>query len=198
MVVKSLADLFLDSPVYNAHGTAADILWAGVPLVTLPQTKMAARYLASLSLALTLPCLSSTSTSSLSPALSRTRCCPQLTLMAARVALSMVTAVGCPEMSTSSFEEYEQLAYTLATTPPLLEALRLKLNRNVVSSDILGHDGGGSGGSSSSSAGGSWSNRAGSGSVAAHSTARGKRADRAPLFVMAKWIRQFEHSMQRL
>ena len=30
----SLADLFLDSLPYNAHTTASDALWAGVPLLT--------------------------------------------------------------------------------------------------------------------------------------------------------------------
>ncbi len=30
----SLADLFLDSLPYNAHTTASDALWAGVPLIT--------------------------------------------------------------------------------------------------------------------------------------------------------------------
>jgi predicted O-linked N-acetylglucosamine transferase (SPINDLY family) len=29
-----LADLFLDTPNYNAHATAADALWAGVPVLT--------------------------------------------------------------------------------------------------------------------------------------------------------------------
>ena len=30
-----LADLFLDTPNYNAHATAADALWAGLPILTL-------------------------------------------------------------------------------------------------------------------------------------------------------------------
>lgn len=29
-----LADIFLDTPIYNAHTTASDALWAGVPVVT--------------------------------------------------------------------------------------------------------------------------------------------------------------------
>ncbi len=37
---KSSADLFLDTDMYNAHSTAADVLFAGVPMVTLAGTRM--------------------------------------------------------------------------------------------------------------------------------------------------------------
>jgi protein O-GlcNAc transferase len=43
-----LADLFLDSLPYNAHTTASDALWAGVPLLTLRGTSFAGRVAASL------------------------------------------------------------------------------------------------------------------------------------------------------
>mmetsp|Transcript_64394 Transcript_64394/g.158462 ORF Transcript_64394/g.158462 Transcript_64394/m.158462 type:complete len:654 (+) Transcript_64394:101-2062(+) len=36
---KGLADLFLDTPEYNAHGTATEVLAAGVPVLTLPGSK---------------------------------------------------------------------------------------------------------------------------------------------------------------
>lgn len=49
MVTKGLADVFLDSPLYNAHATAMDMLWARVPLVTTPLEKMASRVGASIS-----------------------------------------------------------------------------------------------------------------------------------------------------
>ena len=42
------ADLFLDTFRYNAHTTASDALWAGVPLVTLAGKGFAARVAASL------------------------------------------------------------------------------------------------------------------------------------------------------
>ncbi len=37
------ADLFLDTPIYNAHTTGSDALWAGVPLLTLRGQTFAAR-----------------------------------------------------------------------------------------------------------------------------------------------------------
>jgi predicted O-linked N-acetylglucosamine transferase (SPINDLY family) len=37
------ADLFLDTPIYNAHTTGSDALWAGVPLLTLQGQTFAAR-----------------------------------------------------------------------------------------------------------------------------------------------------------
>ena len=39
----ALADIFLDTSPFNACGTAADTLWAGVPVVTCPAKGMAAR-----------------------------------------------------------------------------------------------------------------------------------------------------------
>jgi predicted O-linked N-acetylglucosamine transferase (SPINDLY family) len=43
-----LADLFLDTPGYNAHTTASDALWAGLPVVTCAGTTFAGRVAASL------------------------------------------------------------------------------------------------------------------------------------------------------
>lgn len=43
-----VADLFLDTFNYNAHTTASDALWAGLPLLTLPGKQFAARVGASL------------------------------------------------------------------------------------------------------------------------------------------------------
>jgi predicted O-linked N-acetylglucosamine transferase (SPINDLY family) len=34
-----ICDLFLDTPECNAHTTAADVLWSGTPLLTLPRYK---------------------------------------------------------------------------------------------------------------------------------------------------------------
>ncbi|XP_038698226.1 probable UDP-N-acetylglucosamine--peptide N-acetylglucosaminyltransferase SEC isoform X2 [Tripterygium wilfordii] len=48
---SALADLFLDTPLCNAHTTGTDVLWAGLPIVTLPLEKMATRVAGSLCLA---------------------------------------------------------------------------------------------------------------------------------------------------
>jgi predicted O-linked N-acetylglucosamine transferase (SPINDLY family) len=50
-----LADLFLDTRTYNAHSTAVDALWAGVPLLTVPGDGFAGRVGASLLHAVRLP-----------------------------------------------------------------------------------------------------------------------------------------------
>jgi predicted O-linked N-acetylglucosamine transferase (SPINDLY family) len=50
-----LADLVLDSLPYNAHTTAADVLWTGVPILTLRGTTWPGRVAASLLAAISLP-----------------------------------------------------------------------------------------------------------------------------------------------
>jgi protein O-GlcNAc transferase len=50
-----LADLFLDTLPYNAHATASDALWAGVPIVTVAGNAFAGRVGASLLTAVGLP-----------------------------------------------------------------------------------------------------------------------------------------------
>ncbi len=50
-----MADLFLDTLPYNAHTTASDALWAGLPVLTFPGESFASRVAASLLNALHLP-----------------------------------------------------------------------------------------------------------------------------------------------
>jgi predicted O-linked N-acetylglucosamine transferase (SPINDLY family) len=57
----ALADLFLDTLPYNAHTTAADALWAGVPVLTCLGATFAGRVAASLLYSLDLPELVATS-----------------------------------------------------------------------------------------------------------------------------------------
>jgi predicted O-linked N-acetylglucosamine transferase (SPINDLY family) len=52
---QSLADLFLDTLPYNAHTTASDALWVGLPIVTVPGSTFAGRVAASLLQAAGLP-----------------------------------------------------------------------------------------------------------------------------------------------
>jgi predicted O-linked N-acetylglucosamine transferase (SPINDLY family) len=49
------ADLFLDTSPYNAHTTASDALWAGLPVLTLMGQSFASRVAASLLNAIGLP-----------------------------------------------------------------------------------------------------------------------------------------------
>ena len=83
------ADLFLDTLPCNAHTTASDALWAGLPVLT---------------------CSGDT--------------------FAGRVAGSLLTAVGMPELVTASLQQYEQTALDLARDPQRRLALRQKLARN--------------------------------------------------------------------
>ena len=45
---KGVCDLFLDTPLFNAHTTAKDALWSGVPVLTVAGEGMASRVAASL------------------------------------------------------------------------------------------------------------------------------------------------------
>jgi protein O-GlcNAc transferase len=83
------ADLFLDTFNVNAHTTASDALWAGLPVVT----RLGESF-------------------------------------AARVAGSLLHAIGMPELVTETAEAYEQLALELATDPARLAAIKTKLAAN--------------------------------------------------------------------
>jgi predicted O-linked N-acetylglucosamine transferase (SPINDLY family) len=81
-----LADLFLDTLPCNAHTTASDALWSGVPIVTCAGRSFPAR-----------------------------------------VAGSLLRAVGLRQLITQSLEEYEALALALARDRETLSALRAQL-----------------------------------------------------------------------
>jgi predicted O-linked N-acetylglucosamine transferase (SPINDLY family) len=81
-----VADLFLDTPIYNAHTTASDALWAGLPVLT----RLGESF-------------------------------------AARVAGSLLNAIGLPELITRTDAEYEAKALELARDPRRLGELREKL-----------------------------------------------------------------------
>ena len=87
---QKLAGLFLDTFPYNAHTTASDALWSGLPVVTRIGNSFASR-----------------------------------------VAASLLTAVGLPELITHTIEEYESLVISLANNPERLSALRRKLKDNI-------------------------------------------------------------------
>ncbi len=91
-----VADLFLDTLPYNAHTTASDALWAGLPVLT---------------------CMGES--------------------FASRVAASLLNAIHLPELITSSQEEYEVVAITLATNPEMLAKLKLKLEQNRLTTPLF-------------------------------------------------------------
>jgi predicted O-linked N-acetylglucosamine transferase (SPINDLY family) len=83
------ADLFLDTFAVNAHTTASDALWGGLPVLT-----MAGRQ------------------------------------FAARVGASLLTAIGLPDLITSSEAEYEAKAIELALSPDRLALAKKRLDEN--------------------------------------------------------------------
>lgn len=80
------ADLFLDTWPCNAHTTASESLWAGVPVLTVPGPTYASR-----------------------------------------VAASLVTACGLPQLACADAEAYVQQATQLASSPAELTALKAHL-----------------------------------------------------------------------
>jgi predicted O-linked N-acetylglucosamine transferase (SPINDLY family) len=94
-----LADLFLDTLPVNAHTTASDALWAGLPVLTSPGSGFAAR-----------------------------------------VAASLLYAVGLPELVAGDLVRYEELAVELAGNPGRLRAIRELLARNVTDAALFDTD----------------------------------------------------------
>ncbi len=90
------ADLFIDTFHCNAHTTASDALWAGVPVLTL-----------------------------------------QGETFAARVASSLLHAVGLPELVATTPAEYETRAVQLATEPHVLADLRARLAKAGAASPLF-------------------------------------------------------------
>jgi predicted O-linked N-acetylglucosamine transferase (SPINDLY family) len=84
-----LADLFVDTFAFNAHTTATEALWAGLPVVT----KMGQGF-------------------------------------SARVAGSLLNAVGLPELVTETEKDYEALILELATNSKKLAEIKDKLATN--------------------------------------------------------------------
>ncbi len=92
----SCADLFLDTLPYNAHTTASDALWSGLPVLTqIGET------------------------------------------FAGRVAASLLTAIGLPELITSTPQAYEDLAIELATNPEKLAAIKRKVADNRLTTPLF-------------------------------------------------------------
>jgi predicted O-linked N-acetylglucosamine transferase (SPINDLY family) len=91
-----LADLFLDTLPFNAHTTASDALWAGLPVLTARGSSFAGR-----------------------------------------VAASLLSTLGLPQLIAENLADYEQRALRLARERPELDALRARLAANRASSTLF-------------------------------------------------------------
>jgi predicted O-linked N-acetylglucosamine transferase (SPINDLY family) len=91
-----LADLVLDTRPYNAHTTASDALWVGVPVLTQPGESFVSR-----------------------------------------VAASLLTAIGLPELIMQTEADYRQMAIALAQDQAKHASLREKLAHNRVSQPLF-------------------------------------------------------------
>jgi len=106
------ADLFLDSFTVNAHTTASDALWAGLPVLTLPGRQFAARVGASLLTAVDLPDLIATCEADYeAKALDLARRPDALARVKARLAANRLTA---PLFDTQAYARGIEAAYAAA------------------------------------------------------------------------------------
>ena len=90
------ADLFLDTTPCNAHTTASDALWVGLPVLTLLGESFGAR-----------------------------------------VAASLLNAVGLPELVADTQEEYGAIAIKLAKNPDQLNTLKMRLKENLLNAPLF-------------------------------------------------------------
>ena len=103
------ADLFLDSLPYNAHTTASDALWTGVPVITCMGESFASRVAASLLHAVDLPELITTSLDAYEAlALELARTPERLGVLRARLRENRLT---CALFDTDAFRRHIESAY---------------------------------------------------------------------------------------
>ena len=107
---QRLAHLFLDTLYYNAHTTASDALWSGLPVVTCPGTTFASRVAGSLLHAVGVPELVTTSLADYEAlALALARDPAQLAALKSRLARNRATH---PLFDTERFARHIEAAYT--------------------------------------------------------------------------------------
>jgi predicted O-linked N-acetylglucosamine transferase (SPINDLY family) len=104
-----LADLFLDTRPYNAHTTASDALWAGLPVLTCPGVTFASRVAASLLHAAGLPELVTASLADYEALALRLASDPAaLTALRAKLAANRLTT---PLFDSARFTRHLEAAY---------------------------------------------------------------------------------------
>ena len=105
-----LADLFLDTLPYNAHTTASDALWAGLPVLTRIGETFAGRVAASLLTAINLPELITTTAQAYEMlAIELATNLEKLAAIKQRLAKNRLTT---PLFDTALFTEHIEAAYT--------------------------------------------------------------------------------------
>jgi protein O-GlcNAc transferase len=105
-----LADLFIDTLPFNAHTTASDALWAGLPVLTCLGSAFAGRAAASLLNAVGLPEMATTTLDDYAAqALKLARDAALLAEIKAKLARNRIT---CPLFNTERFARYIETAYT--------------------------------------------------------------------------------------
>jgi hypothetical protein len=133
-----LADVFLDGAQYSAHTIAADSLWAGLPLLSMPGPAFSSRVSASMSLAAgvaTLPLPQAAVSRDTPPSPPPPPAQSRAQALAKRQRLPMVS---------SSWKEYTDTGATLAHSPGATE--RRRRRRRPPGAGTGGGDGGGGGG----------------------------------------------------
>jgi predicted O-linked N-acetylglucosamine transferase (SPINDLY family) len=105
-----LADLFLDTLPYNAHTTASDALWAGVPVVTCLGSTFAGRVAASILMAAGLPELVTESLENYEAL--ALRLAREPSLLAAMKSKVASNRGKCPLFDTASFTRHIEAAYS--------------------------------------------------------------------------------------
>jgi predicted O-linked N-acetylglucosamine transferase (SPINDLY family) len=104
-----LADLFLDTLPYNAHSTANDALWAGLPVLTCPGRAFVSRVAASLLHAVGLPELVTTSFAAYEAVALRLASDPtQLSAVRSKLARNRLT---CPLFDIRRYSRHIEAAY---------------------------------------------------------------------------------------
>lgn len=91
-----LADIFVDTYWHNAHTTAMDVLWQGLPIATIKGE-----------------------------------------VPSSRLAASVLTTLGLPELIADSFASYENIICDLAESPQKLQAIRNRLIERRESSKLF-------------------------------------------------------------
>eukprot|EP01098_Paradermamoeba_levis_P009627 TRINITY_DN4025_c0_g1_i2.p1 TRINITY_DN4025_c0_g1~~TRINITY_DN4025_c0_g1_i2.p1 ORF type:complete len:195 (+),score=31.88 TRINITY_DN4025_c0_g1_i2:1306-1890(+) len=130
------ADLLLDTPHYNAHTSAGDALWAGVPILTVKGETMASRVCSSMIEAAAIcsptpnssnPSTPSTPSTSSTPSSSSSSC---LSEKSNTNLISNTSDIDFSQMIVKDMKEYEEKAVLFGNQPEMVrQSKRIILQR---------------------------------------------------------------------